>query len=250
VSGAPSKTAPIVVIVMENHGYDRIAGNPDAAFLNGFAAGGTLFSNMYAVTHPSLPNYLALTSGSTQGCTNDDCPRRSYGAENIFHQLQSTGGTWRSWQESMPGSCLLDDAGEYVVKHNPAAYFADLFPAACARFDVPYPTAPPDRLADLTFVTPNRCNDMHDCSVATGDAWLRTHVPPLIDRGALVVITFDEDEGAGGGNRVFCAIQGPGVAPGGRDEAAYTHYSVLAGIERHFSLPVLGEAATAPPLPL
>jgi phosphatidylinositol-3-phosphatase len=91
---------------------------------------------------------------------------------------------------------------------------------------------------------------MHDCSVATGDAWLRTHVPPLIDRGALVVITFDEDEGAGGGNRIFCAIQGPGVVPGVRDEAAYTHYSVLAGIERHLLLPLLGEAATAAPLPL
>jgi hypothetical protein len=242
---------PIVVIVMENHGYAQIAGNPEAPYLNEFAAGGALFTNMRAVTHPSLPNYLAMTSGSTQGCTNDDCPPGTYESENLFHQVQTAGGTWQSWQESMPSPCLPEDSEPYAVRHNPAAYYADLFPDACASFDVAYPAAAPEHLADLTFVTPNLCNDMHSCSVATGDTWLREHVPPLLDRGALVVVTFDEDQGHGpGGNRVFCAAEGPGVGRGVKDRTAYTHYSLLAGIERHFSLPLLGEAAAAEPMPI
>jgi hypothetical protein len=239
-----------VVVVMENHGFDQIVAQPDASYLNAFAAGGTLFTNMRAVTHPSLPNYLAMTSGSTQGCAGNECAPASFGADNVFHQLQAAGGTWESWQESMPSPCLPNNSGDYVVRHNPAAFFTNLLPEDCPRFDIPFPALIPAELADLTFVTPNLCNDMHDCSVATGDAWLRGHVPPLLALGATVVITFDEDEGGGGGNRIYCAARGPGIERGETVSTPLSHYSVLAGIERHFSLPLLGEAATAHPLPI
>ena len=240
------RSAPVVLILMENHSYAQIAGNPSAPYLNRFAHRGTSFTSMNAVTHPSLPNYLAITSGSTLGCTSDACPPRSFRAKNLFDQLRVTGRTWGSWEESMPGRCVLHNAGPYEVRHNPAAYYGDLFSRDCPRHDRPYPRTLPRRLPDLTFVTPNLCHDMHDCSVATGDRWLRHHVPQLLGLGAVVVITFDEGEGS---NHIFCAVRGPGIGHAVR-RAAFTHYGLLAGIERHFGLRRLRRAATARPVPL
>jgi hypothetical protein len=239
--------APVVLILMENHSYSQIAGTASAPYLNRFAHRGTLFTNMSAVSHPSLPNYLAITSGSTLGCTSDACPPRSFRAANLFHQLRVTGRTWESWEESMPGRCVLQNASPYAVRHSPAAYYRDLFPSGCPRNDDPYPRTLPRRLPDLTFVTPNLCHDMHDCSVGTGDTWLRNHVPPLLALGAIVVITFDEGEGS---NHIFCAARGPGIGHGVRRTAAFTHYGLLGGIERHFGLRRLRLAATARPVPL
>jgi hypothetical protein len=175
--------APVVLIVMENHSYGQIAGSASAPYLNRFAHRGTLFTDMNAVSHPSLPNYLALTSGSTLGCTSDKCPTRSFRAKNIFEQLSAHRRSWRSWEESMPGRCVRSNAGLYAVRHNPAAYYTDLFPWACPKFDVPYPKSLPRRLHGLTFITPNICHDTHDCSVAVGDTWLRRHVPKLLKGG-------------------------------------------------------------------
>jgi hypothetical protein len=232
---------------MENHSYGQIAGSASAPYLNRFAHRGTLFTDMNAVSHPSLPNYLALTSGSTLGCTSDECPTRSFHAKNIFDQLSAHHRSWRSWEESMPGRCVRSNAGTYAVRHNPAVYYTDLFPRACPTFDVPYPKSLPRRSHGLTFITPNICHDTHDCSVAVGDTWLRRHVPKLLKRGAIVVITYDEGEG---NNHVFCAARGPGIGQGVRRRTAYTHYGLLAGIERHFGLRRLRQAATARPVPL
>jgi hypothetical protein len=239
--------APVVVVVMENKNYEQIVGNPDASYLNTFASKGTLLTNMSGITHPSLPNYLAMTSGSTQGCTTDGCPRASYPADNVFHQLSVAGRSWRAWEESMPGPCTLTNSGSYVVHHNPPAYYSDLFPNACPRNDMPYPSTLPTGLRALTFITPNTCNDMHDCSIATGDGWLRSHVPPLLSLGAVVVITFDEGSG---GNHIYTAVRGPGIGQGVKRTTTFTHYGLLAGIERHFGLPLLGKAATATAVPL
>ena len=239
--------APVILIVMENHSYGQIAGSASAPYLNRFARRGTLFTDMNAVSHPSLPNYLALTSGSTLGCTSDTCPTRSFHATNIFEQLSAHRRSWRSWEESMPGRCVRSNAGTYAVRHNPAVYYTDLFPRSCPTFDVPYPKSLPRRLHGLTFITPNICHDTHDCSVAVGDTWLRRHVPKLLKRGAIVVITYDEGEGD---NHIFCAARGPGIGRGVRRPAAYTHYGLLAGIERHFGLRRLRQAATERPVPL
>jgi phosphatidylinositol-3-phosphatase len=245
-AGAPAP-APVVLIVLENHGYGQIVGNASAQYLNRFARRGTLFTRMRALGHPSLPNYLALTSGSTLGCTSDACPPRSFRADNVFHQLETAGKRWRAYQESMPGRCVLHDAGRYVVRHNPAAYYRNLFPDDCPRRDRSYPSRLPLRLPPLTFVTPDACHDMHDCSVGVGDAWLREHAPPFLARGAIVVITFDEGSGT---DHIFCAARGPGIGRGVRRSAAFTHLSLLAAIERHLGLPLLRGARSARVLPL
>jgi hypothetical protein len=255
IMAAPARTTstpPLVVIVMENHEYGTVVGSSSARYLNRtFIPSGTLFTNYHATDHPSLPNYLDMTSGTTSGCSSDSCPRRSYRTNNIFRQLKDAGIRWSAWQESMPSHCALDSSGTYAVKHNPAAYYRDLFPHLCHRNDVPYPSTLPSTLRPFTFVTPNICHDMHDCSVSAGDHWLRDHVPALLHEGAEVVVVFDEGSSSeGGGGHVMAAASGPGVGAGVRDRHAYDHFGLLGGMERWFGLRRLHDAATHRALPL
>ncbi len=83
----------VVVVIMENKNYDAIIGRPDEApYINGLAKGGAVFSNSFAVTHPSQPNYLALFSGSTQGVTNDNCPKTFKNVPNLGTELLRADG--------------------------------------------------------------------------------------------------------------------------------------------------------------
>jgi hypothetical protein len=227
-------------------------GSRSARYLNRtFIRSGTLFTNYHALHHPSLPNYLDMTSGRTSGCRSDVCPRKRYTTDNIFHQLQAAGIGWRSWQESMPSDCALNASGTYAVKHNPAPYYRNLFPHVCNRHVVRYPAGTPDSLKPFTFITPNICHDMHDCSVTVGDRWLRDHVPPLLQLGAEVIITFDEGSTSrGGGGHVMTAVSGPDVTASVRDRHKYDHYGLLAGIEDWFGVRRLHGATTHRPLPL
>ena len=242
---AVARPSPVVVIVMENHSYDQIAGSPDAPYLARFAAGGTLFTNYWAVEHPSLPNYLDMTAGTNAGCRSNRCPRQAYHTNNVFHQLQAAGIAWRSYQESMPRPCALTSSGRYAVKHNPVAYFTNLR-LSCGVRDVPMPTTIHSTLPGFTFVTPNLCSDMHSCSIATGDRWLGANVPAFLATGAVVVIVFDEGFGS---NHVFAAARGPGIRIG-VDSARYNHFGLLAGIELHFGLARLHGAAGARSVPM
>jgi len=257
---APAATAaahrtqrpPIVLIVMENHEYGSIVGSSSAPYLNrAFIPRGMLFTRYLAVRHPSLPNYLAMTSGTTSGCHSDDCPRRTYRTNNLFHQLSAAGIGWVAWEESMPTRCALGSSGSYVAHHNPPLYYRNLFPRICPFRDRPYPSRLPARLPPFSFITPNNCHNMHDCSVATGDTWLRNHVPPLLRRDAVVIITFDEGSSSlGGGGHVMTAIAGRHVPRGVRKRKRFTHYGLLAGLERWFGFPRLNAAVRARPIPL
>jgi phosphatidylinositol-3-phosphatase len=258
-SAAPSRDVaariarpPVVLIVMENHEYGSIFRSSSAPYLNkNFIPKGTLFTDYHAIGHPSLPNYLAMTSGTTSGCSSDACPRKTYTTNNIFFQLSKEGIGWRAWQESMPSPCDLNYTSLYSVKHNPPLYYADLFPTICKYHDLHYPSKLPTHLQPFTFVTPNICHDMHDCSIATGDRWLHNHVPPLLHAGAIVIITFDEGySGSGGGGHVLTAMVGPGVARGARNSHRFKHYGLLAGLEDWFGVRRLHAAVTARRLPI
>jgi hypothetical protein len=247
-----AKKPPVVVIVMENHEFGSIKRSRSAPYLTGtFRHRGTLFTRYHALHHPSLPNYLDMTSGTTSGCRSDSCPRKTYKTDNLFHQLSHRGIGWVAWQESMPKRCALNSSGTYAVKHNPAAYYRDLFPKTCPKRDRPYPSKLPRALPPFTFITPNECHDMHDCSIAVGDRWLKAHVPPLLKRGAVVVITFDEGTTSeGGGGHVYTVVAGPGVKRGAKDGHRYTHEGLLAGLERWFGVARLHGAKKARPLPI
>lgn len=209
-------------------------------------------TNLTAVTHPSLPNYIAMTSGGTHGVTNDDAPSHWTGvignAENIFHQL---GTNWKSLQNGMPSNCALTSGGtSYAAKHNPAAYYSDNR-TACSTQDVPYDSSQtPDVSKAFTFITPNLCNDAHDCSLQTADNWLKLVVPKILSSSTyktgdtLLVITFDE--GVSSNQTIYTTIVAPSVIPGTVSTRPYTHYSTLRVAEELLGLPPIGAASSAP----
>jgi phosphatidylinositol-3-phosphatase len=251
---APSAAGmrPLVIVVMENHERSDIVGSSSAPYLNGLRSRGIDFTNYVGVTHPSLPNYLALASGSTAGKSGSDSIRAGEisGMATIWNQLQNNGIGWRVYEESMPSTCYGGtSSGGYVLRHNPSIPFSAVFQSstACGHVQRYAPGVP---LAPVTFITPNLCHDMHDCSIATGDSWLKANLQPIIQAGATVVITFDEgDSSTGGGGNIYTVVAGSGVTH--RVNAyRYDHYSLLAAIEHRFGLPLLRNAASAPRLPL
>jgi acid phosphatase len=235
----------VVVAVFENKDAEALAGAP---FLSGLASRGTLFTDAHGVTHPSQPNYLALFSGSTQGVTGDSCPQ-SFSAGNLAAQLLAAGRSFTGYSEGLPAVGSTDCRSDrYARKHNPWANF----PALPASVNQPLTAMPADpaQLPTVSFVVPDQCNDMHDCSVATGDDWARRHLGPYADWAAthdsLLVVTFDEDDGTQD-NRIPTFVVGAGVRAGTSSQRI-DHYSMLRTIEDMYGLPPLGQAATASPI--
>src|SRR3989440_6368175 len=180
----------IFTIVMENHSYGQIIGSGSAPYINSLAARYGLATNYFAVTHPSLPNYLALTGGSTFGITSD-CTTCFVSAPNIaVDRVEASGRTWKAYMESMPGPCFVGDSYPYMQKHDPFFYYDDIRtnPAECAKV-VPYASLSSDLASAATtpnfvWVTPNMCDDTHDCPVATGDQWLSQNIPLILSSPA------------------------------------------------------------------
>jgi acid phosphatase len=258
-SAAPSATtsapaavpepAHIVVIVMENHAYAQIIGDPAAPFINDLARRGALFTRSYAITHPSQPNYLGLFSGSTQGITDDSCPNR-FTAPNLAADLNKAGKSFAGYAEDLPGpGSPVCSARDYARKHVPWANFSNVPSSASLPF-TSFPATAFAQLPTVSFVIPNLCHDTHDCSVATGDTWLRAHIGGYADwamtHDSLLILTWDEDD-SGQGNHIATIFAGQKVRPGSYAEPI-THYSVLATIEAAYALPRDGQAVTATPI--
>jgi acid phosphatase len=234
---------------MENHSYGDIIGNPDAPFINALAGRGALFTRSYAITHPSEPNYLALFSGSTQGITDDSCPH-TFTAPNLAAGLLAAGKSFAGYAEDLPGpgSPVCSDI-EYARKHVPWADFSNV-PGSVSLPFTSFPATDFARLPTVSFVVPNLCHDMHDCSVPTGDAWLRAHIGGYADwamsHHSLLILTWDEDDGSQA-NQIPTIFAGQLVRPG-RYAEPVNHYSVLATIEAAYGLPRDGQAAAATPI--
>ncbi len=244
VSSAPTHITHVVWIMLENEGYS-VMGSPSAPYLNNLAAQCGLATNDDAVTHPSLPNYIALTSGSTQGITDDGEPSsHPLAVASIFSQLK---GNWRALDESMPSPCDRVTSGSYAARHNPAVYYTNL--PTCSHDDVPL-SSPFNLSAAFTIITPNVCNDMHSCPVATGDAWLKSHVAMILSSaqyrtGSLALfITFDENTQSST-NRIPTIVIAPSVHKGLRVATSFTHYSLLRTTEALLHLPFLAGARSA-----
>lgn len=244
----PSVYDHVVWIVMENHAYGQIIGSSDAPYLNKLAGQAGLATNFYAEAHSSLPNYIAMTSGSTQGITDENPPAdHPLSVPSIFSLLPAGGS--RSLEESMPANCRRTDSGNYAVRHSPQAYYTSLG-GDCTGYNVPL-ADPPDLSARFTFVTPNLINDMHNGTVTDGDTWLSTFVPVLLASAeyaagrTAVFITWDEDDDLSG-NHIPTFVIAPSVAPGTRVSAMLDHYSMLrATLEMLNLTPLLGNASTA-----
>jgi hypothetical protein len=240
----------VVVIVMENRALDEVAGSGSAPYAAHLARICASASGYSGVAHPSLPNYIALTSGSTHGISDDAGPgSHPIPGPSIFSLL---GTGWRTLAESMPSPCDRSGGGEYATKHNPAVYYTSLA-GSCPAQDVPLDAVAPDLSARFTLIIPNLCHDGHDCSTATADRWLSAEVPRMIASPeyragrTAVLITWDENDE--GGTLVPTYVIAPSVRPGTVVSARLDHYAMLRAIESMLGLsPLLGAAATAPDL--
>jgi acid phosphatase len=207
------------------------------------------FTNAHAETHPSQPNYLALFSGDTQGITDDEClPRLP--APNLGAQLLAAGRTFVGYSEDLPEVGFTGcRSGDYAQKHSPWTAFTTVPPEA----NQPFSAWPTDynQLPTVAFVTPNLCNDMHDCDVATGDHWLADKLSGYAawarDHRSILIVTFDESDSTVGSNRIVTLVNGAMVRPG-RDGEFVDHYRLLRTIEAMYGLAPLGRAADTTPI--
>jgi phospholipase C len=251
----------IVLIVMENEGYDQVIGNPKMPNLNALAKQYVLLNNYFARTHPSLPNYISLVSGDTQKITSD-CTTCFVDAPNLADEIEASGRTWKSYEESMPSPCFIGDANPYAQKHDPFIYFDSIRnnPARCQQSIVPLTQLDTDlaanQLPNFSFITPNLCNDGHNCSLDVADKWLAQMVnklqsSPALGQNSLIIITFDEAVSsnkasccgmpAKAGGQVATILISPLAKPGYVDNAPYSHFGLLKTILVAWDLPDLAK---------
>jgi acid phosphatase len=270
-TGASSSVAPAVapavapqvskllVVVLENH--SRAQAMRQMPYLAAQAARYGEATSWYAVSHPSLPNYLELAGGSTFG-VHDDRPPSAHplSGPSVFGQLLAAQQPVRAYIEAMPTPCAQVNSGRYAVRHNAWAYFvASAERAACRRYDVPSGTATSGvlhddvvagRLPRYSQLIPDVCHDGHDCSLAVADSWLaawlrRIEAAPDFTSGRLaVVVTFDEDDNHSGNHVAF--VVAAAQLHGRVVSTRFTHASLAAAPSRLVGLPPLRSAGGSP----
>jgi hypothetical protein len=248
----------IIFVIFENHGYDQIIGNPAAPYLNSLVSDSAtaLFTQSYAITHPSQPNYLMLFSGSDQGVTNDAVPKNlPFTSPNLGAELVKTGRTFAGYSEDLP-SIGFDgkSSGYYARKHNPWVNWQGAEKNGIpATLNLPLTSFPSnyDLLPTISFVIPNQTHDMHNGAdperINKADAWLKAHLNGYVQwaqsHNSLLIITFDEDEGKEN-NHIFTLFVGEKVKHESYDQKI-DHYIVLRTIEEMYSLPYAGSSTTS-----
>jgi len=239
----------VYIVVEENTDYTSVIGSSSMPYLNGLAQQYGLATQYYANTHPSIGNYFMMTVGKI--ITNDDSYSNVVSDDNVVRRLLAAGKTWKSYAEDLPSVGYTGgDMGNYARKHNVIALLSDVVNDPVQKNNlVPFTQFATDlansALPSYSFIVPNLCNDAHDCSLSTADAWLQTNIDPLIkgaqfQQDGLLIILFDEaggDNGHGGGRVAWIAVSGKSK-PGYRSTTLYQHASTL-----RLSLEVLGVTA-------
>jgi phosphatidylinositol-3-phosphatase len=264
-------TPHLVVIVFENKEYHQVVRSRHAPYITEtLIPEGRLFTHYYASLHPSLPNYLLMTSARFGRCVTNACPRPALRNESLFHQMNAAPDpiSWKVYAEDMPSNCHGFDTQTYAARHNPALYYRDIGArgdGTCKRFDVPFAELGDDlaagTLPQFALIVPNIYHDMHSDSpvsracdfrsviqseVCQGDRWLARKLPALLSNGGrgdvTILIAFDEGTTAeGGGGHVLLLEIGPpeSVCSGCSVPGTITHQGLLAAIEDWFELPHL-----------
>lgn len=245
----------VLVVVFENKERRDLAGAPTSARLARRYASLTGYD---AVAHPSLPNYLALVSGSTQGISSD-CTDCLVTARSLADTLTAAHRSWKTYAEDLPAPGWTGAfSASYAKKHDPFLYFRRVLdqPSELRRV-VPYAQLASDladrQLPDFALIVPNLCHDMHDCPIKSGDAWLRTQIVPLLAKPALrqsvIFVVFDEGTSTiGGGGNVEALALGPLVRKHAVSTQPTSEYGLLRTIEDAWRLPPLGQTAQAQPI--
>jgi len=259
VQAASATTQPhVMVIVEENREDSAVLGTGAAPYLDSLAATYGIASQSFATSHPSLPNYLDLVSGSTQG-VHDDGTGYSFNTPELAGQLDAAGIGWHAYMEGISTPCPAQTSGGgYAKKHDPFVYFQDVSGSPACNNVVPYGQLATDLSAGkappFLWVTPDLCDDGHDCSTGHMDAWLASQLPTVLasawfDDHGVVIITFDEGSsdagccgGASGGHVATLVIAHD--APVHRVlSTPVDHAGTLRTIETLYGLPLLGDAA-------
>ena len=252
----------VLVIMEENHSKSEALSQMPT--LAGYAAHYGQATNYFAIGHPSLPNYVALWSGDTQGI-NSDCGVGSNcqpSGPTVWGQTIAAGETAKAYQESMTSNCQTSSGGAYVARHGPWPYFTDATEqAACAANDVPLGTTSGGNLLNdvqsgnlpvTGEITPNLDNDAHDGSLAQADTWLQGWLPvimagPDYQSGNLtIVVTFDEDDSSQGNNVPLVVID-PRLS-NVQVTGTFNHYSLTRWLDDNAGVSPLRNAASAPDL--
>jgi phosphatidylinositol-3-phosphatase len=212
------EVSKLLVFVVENHSMDEM--RADMPWTYALAQQYGYATDYRAMTHPSLPNYLAIAGGSTFGIADDNDPSsHPIPGPSVFGDALRAGLTAKVYADAMPSPCYPTSVGEYAVRHNPWTYFPSEH-AQCATYDVTMAGFAGDvrsgRLPDAGMVVPDVCHDAHDCSLSVADTWLRQEVGlamsgPDFRAGRLaIVITADEDDGSQG-NTVLTVVVHPSL---------------------------------------
>jgi hypothetical protein len=246
----PTATADhVFLVVLENHSFGQVIGNPAMPYLNSLATAHSLAADYFANAHPSIPNYFMLTTGNLE--TFNDSFTGTITDDNIVRALTGARKTWKAYIESIPSVGYLGpDAGTYLKHHNPFSYLSDVTgsPALAANM-VPFSQLSTDlaagSLANFVYILPNSQDDAHDCpgggnsctddqKLAAADAWLKANIDPVINSpqfgNSVLIITFDESvttDFTNGGGQVATVLVGPHVKTGFRSSTMYQHQSLL-----------------------
>src|SRR5437667_3202605 len=236
----------VVIVPLENNAYSSVVSSPSMPYLNSLISQYGLATQYFANTHPSIGNYFMLTTG--QILTNDDSQTPSsfpVSVDNIARQVEVAGKTWKDYPEK---------TGSYIVRHDPLQYFTNINKANLTSFTQFKTDLANHALPNFSFITPNGCNDAHDCGLDVADSWLQTNIDPLVKStyfqpggDGLLIIVFDEDDGSEG-NHVACVIISPLIASAGFQSSNTYHHQnarklMAAGLG--LSTSGLGAAANA-----
>ena len=238
----PDRPDHVVIVVLENRNGQDVA--REAPYLASLATTGAALTDMHAEAHPSQPNYLALFSGGTQGVVDDGCPHL-FDAPSLAGELVAAGYTFAGYAEDLPRPGFTGcSAGDYARKHSPWTDFRDV-PAAANQ---PLTAMPADyaSLPTVSFLIPNLCHDMHDCSIVEGDRWLSQDIDRFArwarTHNSLLIVTFDESESLRDrDNHIATLAVGQRVIPGPLTERT-DHYRLLRTLEDLYGLPPLGRS--------
>src|SRR6516162_9214313 len=239
----------VVIVIEENHSFAEIIGSSSAPYINSLAQQGALFTNSFAIEHPSEPNYLDLFSGANQGITSDACPSGPFSTDNLGAELIAAGKTFLGFSEDLPAAgSTVCTSGAYARKHSPWINFTNI----ATTSNQPFSAFPTDftTLPTLSFVTPNLNDDMHDGTIAQGDTFLQQNLSSYIQfaqtHNSLLIITWDEDDNSSN-NQIPTIFVGPMVKQGQFTETI-NHFNVLRTLEDLYGLTNVGGASTATPI--
>jgi phosphatidylinositol-3-phosphatase len=255
----------VAIVVEENANYSSVTSS-SMPYLSGVMTQYGLATQYYANTHPSIGNYFMLTTGQILTNNGRETPSSfPVSADNVVRELVAAGKTWKAYAESLPavgylGGDTTSAGGQYYVRHVPIAYLTDVQNSATQQQNVvPFTQLAQDlsarNLPNYSFITPNGCDDAHDCSLGTADNWLKTNIDPLIknsifQKDGLLVIVFDEsgNDNTNGGGQVVCTLVSPAFSKlTYKSTNVYQHQSVLRLMLEGLGVSTLPSAAAPAP---